>query len=231
MRIAILVTNTDRSAFAAGFPRDGEKFRTLLQQVRPTWQFSIYELTTGQFPEQLNGIDGVVITGSPASVHDPDVWVAQLFVLIRQIVAAGVPLFGGCFGHQAIAQALGGQVARNPGGWSLGRVDSRTQSRWIDAGPLRLYAAHQEQVTCLPSNARSVGSSEGCPCAAFEIGAKVWTTQYHPELTDDFFDAFIGHMDGKLPARTITQARLSMQGPETDRARMAEAMAGFLEQA
>ena len=57
-----------------------------------------------------------------------------------------------------------------------------------------------------------VGASEGCPCAAFEIGPKVSTTQY-------------------LCERTITLPRLSMQGPETDRARMAEAMAGFLEQA
>ena len=81
--------------------------------MRPDWEFAIYAVTVGQFSDSRNRIDGVVITGSPASVLDPDAWVERLMVLIRQIVAAGVPLFGGCFGHQAVARALGGQVERN----------------------------------------------------------------------------------------------------------------------
>jgi GMP synthase-like glutamine amidotransferase len=226
MHIAILVTNTDESAFAAAHPRDGEKFAALLAPLRPDWRFTVFSVKDGVFPATLASIDGVIITGSPASVHDPDPWVAQLLALIRQIVAEGIPLFGACFGHQAIALALGGTVARNPGGWVLGTVATDMQ----DLGRIRLYAAHLEQVTKAPAQAVTVGSTPGCPIAAMAIGARVLTTQYHPEMTHGFITALVKELEGKLPDAAIQQARKSLT-ERADTAGFADHIARFFETA
>jgi GMP synthase-like glutamine amidotransferase len=226
MHIAILVTNTDESAFAAAHPRDGEKFASLLAPLRPDWRFSVFSAKDGVFPETLAGIDGIIITGSPASVHDPDLWVAELLALIRQIVAQGIPLFGACFGHQAIALAFGGTVARNPGGWVLGTVATQMQP----LGPIHLYAAHLEQVTTLPQGTNIIGSTPGCPIAAMQIGARVLTTQYHPEMTHGFIAALVEELDGKLPSDAIAQARKSLT-TKADTARIASHIVTFFESA
>ena len=118
--IGILVTNTDHSRFAAGWPRDGEKFTTLLRSVRPNWNYVVYDCTTGTFPSVASECDGYVIGGSPASVNDGDAWIVTLLDFIRELNDSNTPVVGCCFGHQAIAKALGGEVGANPGGWGFG---------------------------------------------------------------------------------------------------------------
>jgi GMP synthase-like glutamine amidotransferase len=51
--------------------------------VRPDWRVSVYSVKDGQFPAAGARHDGWIITGSPASVHDGDAWVGQLFGLTR----------------------------------------------------------------------------------------------------------------------------------------------------
>ncbi len=210
MHIAILMANTDDSAFSDAHPKDGEKFRRLLQALRPEWRFTVYAVKDGHFPADPAGYDGFLITGSPASVHDLDPWVPQLMALIRQIVAAGLPLYGACFGHQAIAVALGGKVARNPKGWVLGRVETIQAPINCTAQPISLYAAHCEQVTDLPPGARVLGGNADCRIGSFAIGQTVLTTQYHPEMTPDFIAALTEHLANDLPADVIARARASL---------------------
>jgi GMP synthase-like glutamine amidotransferase len=226
MHIAILVTNTDDSAFAAQHPHDGDKFRALLAPLRPDWRFTDYPVKDGTFPATPDGIDGVIITGSPASVHDGAPWIARLMDLIRNMAAMDMPMFGACFGHQAIAQALGGRVDRNPQGWVFGAVATAMER----LGPIRLYAAHSEQVTALPDGARVTGSTPGCTIASFAIGTRVMTTQYHPEMSPDFIAALIEELAEKLPSDVARRARASLAEP-ADTDRIAEAIVGFFEAA
>lgn len=224
MRIAILVTNTDESDFANAHPRDGVKFTALLSSLRPDWRFVVHVVKDGDFPGSLAGIDGIIITGSPASVHDPDAWVARLLDLTRTAAGQGVPMFGACFGHQAIALALGGTVARNPGGWVLGLVETAMDP----LGTIRLYAAHLEQVVTPPPGARVIGATPGCPVAALRIGDAVLTTQYHPEMTPGFMAALVEELDGKLPPAVIAQARSSL-AQQAETGRIAAAIVAFFD--
>lgn len=223
MHIAILMANTDDSDFAARWPKDGEKFSTLLGGLRPDWQFSVFSVKDGVFPDGLVGIDGFLITGSPASVHDSDPWVAKLLALVRQIVAARVPLFGACFGHQAIALALGGVVGKNPGGWVLGLTRTTMENAEIS-----LYAAHNEQVLALPLGAEVLGGNAECAVGSFRIGTRVLTTQYHPEMTPAFMAALVAHLDGKLPEAAIAKASASLAGT-ADTERIATRIVSFFE--
>lgn len=234
MHLAILMANTDTSDFAAAHPGDGAKFIALIQSVRPDWTTQVFAVKDGIFPTDLTPFDGAIITGSPASVHDPDPWIADLLALIRQMVAARLPLFGACFGHQAIALALGGQVGPNPGGWVLGRTQTQcnTPAPWMDplSATTALYAAHVEQVTRLPEQAQSLTTSAACPIGGFAIGRHVYTTQYHPEMSAHFIAALIEHLAPAKPADAITRARASLTGP-ADTQPFAESIARFFEQA
>ncbi len=229
-RLAVLMCNTDTSDFAARHPGDGDKFRALLALARPDWAVDVFDATQSVFPDVAD-YDGVIVTGSPASVHDPDAWVARLLGAIRAAVAQGVPVFGACFGHQAVALALGGQVDRSAG-WVLGHWQTRVVARapWMADVPdeLVLAAAHNEQVTRLPDGAAVLTTSDDCPVGGFRIGDRVWTTQYHPEITPDFINALTDHLAGKLPEPVIATARASLV-LTPDRAAMAEAIARFFE--
>lgn len=222
MKIAILMANTDESDFAARHPKDGEKWQSALGPLMPDARFEVFAVKDGHFPAHVAGFDGLVITGSPASVHDLDPWLARLFGLIREAVAAGVPLFGACFGHQAIALALGGRVGDNPGGWVFGTTETQVvdPAPWMEAGRLRQYAAHIEQVVELPPGARVTMANPDCPVGGFSLGERVFTTQYHPEMTHDFIAALIEELAGQKPAEVIAAARASLaQTAENDRVR------------
>ena len=234
MHIAVLVTNTDQSAFAARHPRDAEKFTVLLKTVRPDWQVTTFEVTENVFPASLTGFDGLLVGGSPASVNDGNHWIERLSDLIRRAYAAGVPMVGVCFGHQAIAQALGGAVGPNPGPFVLGTTETTLTARapWMpaDAGRITLASAHGEQVTVLPPGAEVLGESAGCKVAAYRIGTQVFATQHHPEMTPQFLAALVEEFAPEFPPETGSRARASLaktpEGP-----RFAEWIARFFEQA
>ena len=195
MHIGILITNTDESAFAKRHPRDPEKFRALLQPLRPDWTFTPVLVKDGVFPAGVHDFEGYVIGGSPASVHDGEAWIERLLAFIREIDAARVPAVGACFGHQAIAMALGGEVGKNPGGWGFGLAQTEfpMSERWMvpERRTLELYAAHNEQVTRLPARGIVLGGSLFCPVGSYKIDDHIFTTQYHPEMTPGFIAALV----------------------------------------
>jgi len=233
MHLAILMSNTDESDFAQAHPKDGEKWPALLTPACPECRFSVFSVKDGEFPENITKFDGALITGSPASVHDVDPWLAKLFDLIRTAIDAKVPLFGACFGHQAIAVALGGKVANNPCGWVFGVTETTAVKPppWIeDSRSVKLHAAHVEQVVIAPEDAIIVHGNAECPIGGYVIGEKVFTTQYHPEITADFMTALIDELETQKPVEVISAARASMN-EKTDNSLFAKWIIAFFRQA
>lgn len=215
LRIAVLLTNDDNSAFASHFPNDGEKVVQLLQPLRPGWTFEVVPVKDGVLPAGPQAFDGYVVTGSPASVNDDSLpWVGLLLDFIRAVDAARQPLIGLCFGHQAVARALGGQVARHAAGWGLGTAATHWQHTrpWMQPAQstTTLMAAHNEQVTRMPEGAECLGGSDFCPMGSMQIGQHIWTTQYHPEMPLVFMQALQGYLADKLDAATLARAQASL---------------------
>ncbi len=234
MHLGVLVTNTDESPFAQRHPKDGEKFPLMMRAVRPDWRFSVWQVKDGDFPDSFEGLDGVMLTGSPASVHDDADWIARLMETIRAMDRHGLPMFGACFGHQAIALALGGAVGRNPGGYVHGLTHSRLThpAPWMAdlPDPVRLYGSHVEQVTALPPGARATSASEDCPVAGFVRGDRIYTTQHHPEMTPGFIAALTDELAGYLGPDVTARARASLSEPADGRA-FADSIARFFDTA
>ncbi|GAB4271609.1 MAG: type 1 glutamine amidotransferase [Pararhodobacter sp.] len=234
MHIALLDTNTDDSAFGRSHPDEAQKFRVLMAPVAPDWAIDGFKVSAGEFPQALSDFDGIMISGSVASVNDPTPWIARLKDLIREAHATGIPVFGACFGHQAIAAALGGTVGPNPQGWVLGRYETSNHcpAPWMhDAGPtMTLHAAHKEQVLTLPPGATIHAGTPDVPHGLMSVGARVFSTQYHPELDTDFMHGLLDHMQGEVAPELLDSARSSLDGPVHD-ALMAEWIKAFFDQA
>ncbi|MDX1743813.1 MAG: type 1 glutamine amidotransferase [Ruegeria sp.] len=232
MRLATLVTNTDFSAFAKARPLDDEKFATLIAEVRPDWVVTAFWVCKGQFPEDISAFDGVMITGSPASVTENAPWMQQLEVLIKDIIERKIPVFGACFGHQIIAKSLGAPIVRNPEGWAHGLIETKcVASRlWSDhENGWNLYGSHIEQVGALPDGARRVFESPGCPIAGYSIGDSIFTVQHHPEMTRDFMADLVEEYADYVGEEVTRAARQSLEKGTADRAGFATEIAAFFE--
>ncbi len=233
MRLLTLVTNTDFSAFAKARPLDDAKFAALLAEVRPEWALSPVWVCKDEFPENWADFDGILLTGSPASVRAADPWMIRLEALIREIVDRGVPLFGACFGHQIIAKALGAPIVRNPEGWAHGAIEVTRAQRTPWSGPdetFTLYGSHIEQVGSLPLGAERIFESPGCPIAGFALGRSVFTIQHHPEMTQDFISDLVEEYCDFVGPEVTETARRSIADQPVRRARFAEEIAAFFEQ-
>ncbi|MDF1726773.1 MAG: type 1 glutamine amidotransferase [Sulfitobacter sp.] len=233
MHLAILMTNTDESEFAQRHPKDEEKFSQLIQGVRPDWRISSYDVKDGVFPDDILGFDGIMITGSPASVLEQEDWVTRLLGEIRLAYEARVPIFGACFGHQAVALALGGQVEPNVAGWGFGLIEMRVVDRptWYVGGDTLLqYGAHIDHVTRLPEGARQIFTTDHADLAGFLIEDRVYTTQNHPEMTPEFVAALVEEYSTKIDAEVIERARQSLTRI-ADTVLFAQSIAAFFEAA
>lgn len=231
MHIAILVTNTDISGFAARHPPEEARFTAMMRLVRPGWLFTAIDVVRTAPPALPTTFDGYIITGSPASANDPDGWIARLKGFIRQAHLAQVPQFGACFGHQVIAAALGGQVETAQGGWRLGLYEGPASLGFQDdGGPIRLYASHKDQVTALPPGATLLGGTDDCPVGAYQVGPAVFATQYHPEMPHEFIAALVEETADEVGPDVAEMARASLAGGTAEMERFARGVAVFFEQ-
>jgi len=140
------------------------------------------ELAVRLFPDDgplpaLDGVDHIVVLGAVSSVNDPDPWIAEELAWIRAADQAGLPVFGICFGAQALCAALGGRVEAMEGkeiGWFV--VDS-TDPEVIPAGPWLEF--HGDRCL-LPAGAEVLARNE-LAVQAFRIGRHL-AVQFHPEV-------------------------------------------------
>lgn len=231
MHLAILVTNTDSGTFADRHPKDGEKFTRLVHMARPKWNVTDFSVKDGEFPDDIAEFDGAIITGSPASVQGDHPWIAPLLKLIRDMNDRRQPLFGACFGHQAIALALGGELGTNPNGWVHGLTLNQMVTRpfWAQDLPeeVRLYGSHMERVTELPKDASKISMS-GNTITGFAIGSHIYTTQHHPEMSHEFISALTEEMRQTLGLENYSHACQSLQ-EASDQHAFAESIARFFE--
>ena len=186
-KINLLLCDTFPGLLPPEIPSYAGMFRQLFASVDPDAQLAIFDVRQQAYPAALSGEDLYLITGSNASAYDDTAWIGRLKEFIRRLHAERMPVAGVCFGHQVVAQALGGRAVRAAQGWGAGvraaQVTDAAATPYFPRGQMRLLYNHHDQVVALPPDAVRFAASEFCPNEGFYIGGRVLTFQGHPEYT------------------------------------------------
>ncbi len=180
MRVLIVDNNIDPDCWGAGDLRR-------LARLAPGATITVRRAPQEDLPREPWHFDRIIVSGSKTSVLEEAPWISALDEFIRRAVDAGKPYLGVCYGHQALARALGGkstvrQAKRGEFGWA--RIERLAPSRLLEGLPdsFHSFAWHKDEVCGLPEGARALARSETCPIQAFELKSDpVFGIQFHPE--------------------------------------------------
>jgi GMP synthase-like glutamine amidotransferase len=232
MNLTIVETGLVPEQIRASFVDYPCMFRALVRASDPSISFETVSVIKGKNLPDPAGLDAILITGSPAGVYDDLPWMEPLKEFIRGAASAGVPQIGICFGHQIIAEALGGKVIKSPKGWGVGRHTYDVLAcPGLDAekcpASVSVAVSHQDQVIALPPGAAVIARSDFTPYAGlYYADAPAISFQCHPEFDDTYSAALYAARAERLgPAAAEAIASLATPGAN---ALMGRWMTGFL---
>lgn len=160
-----------------------------------------------------HNLDAIIITGSSASVTERSPWMIRTESWLRARIDEALPVLGICFGHQMLAQALGGRVVKNPVGREIGTIRA---SRCDDDDPLFrglsrelvVNATHVDTVHTLPAGARLLLTTDLDRHAAFAYRHHVWGVQFHPEIDAEIMRGYLDAREHILRSEGFDPAAL-----------------------
>jgi GMP synthase-like glutamine amidotransferase len=207
-----------------------DAFRAVFAQHAPDITLRVYDVCHGELPQSLDECDGYITTGSKYSVYDDVEWIHQLAEFVRQAHHQQKKLIGICFGHQMIAHALGGKVAKSERGWGIGikAVELQQTKDWMqpEQQAYQLLLSHQDQVLELPAEAEILGSNDHCPVAMLMMGRHMLGIQAHPEFTPAYAEALMDTRLERIGYDTVQAAKSTLANP-TDEGVLGQWMAAF----
>ncbi|VAW67196.1 Glutamine amidotransferase, class I [hydrothermal vent metagenome] len=187
-----------------------DMFKELFLSVDSNLSFVSYNVVSFERPVDINECDAYLITGSKFSAYDKDEWIYKLKDLIVELVKHQKKLIGICFGHQIIADALGGEVKKSKKGWGVGCMLSDVKINKNGLKPIKksfnLLVSHQDQVTKMPANAMLVAGSDFCPVSSFSISDYVLSFQGHPEFNESYLKLIMRKRRDKIGEQVYKNA-------------------------
>lgn len=230
-KITIIETGVISPANRARHGSFPQMFERLLGEADASASFATVRLADGEALPDPAGLEAILLTGSPAGVYDDLDWIAPLERFVRAAYEARIPMAGICFGHQLIAQALGGTVRKSEKGWGIGRhvYDVVPGNGVIEGDRIAIPASHQDQVITPPTGATTIFHSQLTPHAGLLYANGVTlSVQPHPEFTTAFAH-FCCEKAGQnnAPEPLVAAAKASLEQP-LDSADLGRAIARFL---
>lgn len=229
-RITIIETGLVGADYRAHHGSYPDMFKRMIRVEDASIDIDVVSVCNGEALPDPAALQSILITGSPAGVYDEFDWIAPLEEFVRTAYARKIPMAGVCFGHQLIAQALGGTVRKSEKGWGLGRHVYRVTpgNGVIDGERLAIACSHQDQVIDAPTDARTILSSDFTPHAGllYANGATL-TVQPHPEFDVSYPLAICEMLAGRAPEDVIATAQASLAEP-LDSVRLGGVITRFL---
>ena len=216
MKIGILLVGRASEDLVDEYGTYAEMLIALINTEEQVFEFKTFNILDDEFPKDHLECDGWIVTGSPHGVYEDHSWIPTVSRLINNVYEANLPIFGVCFGHQLIAQALGGHVEKSEKGWGLGlhtyQVNNKPDYMSNLSEEVTLSICHQDQVLRPPQGATVYAKSEFCENAGFYIKDKVLTMQAHPEFLVDFTKALLtARRDVTIPKEFVDPALVGLK--------------------
>ena len=205
MLITIVQTGEVPAPLRSEFGPYAKMFERMFDSTGFDFNYQVVTVDDNSLLPDPSRLEAIVITGSPAGVYEDHAWLPPLRDFIRGAYAAKTPMLGICFGHQIMADALGGDVQKSGKGWGLGRHTYRVLGRpdFMDNAPetVSVACSHQDQVLVPPADAEVILASDFTPNAGlFYKSGKALSFQHTPNFST------ITH----LPSSTCAAARRRM---------------------
>ncbi len=138
-------------------------------------------LPYNKFPVGDESVIGVILSGSPYSVHDPEAFKVDLSQFVGK-----VPVLGICYGAQFISYANGGKVekadSREYGRANLQTVDTQNPLFKGFEQHSQVWMSHGDTITAIPDGYECIASTADVKFAAYSNGKDIWAVQFHPEV-------------------------------------------------
>ncbi len=162
-------------------------------------------------------LDAVLITGSASMVTDRAEWSLRTTMWLRDVVNHDVPTLGVCYGHQLLAEALGGEVAPNPRGRQIGTIDVQLLENdpVLGSEAMHVVVTHVESVVRLPSGAKVLATSARDPHHAFRVG-RALGVQFHPEMDAEIIRYYLNARRDALRSESLDADALIDAARDTD---------------
>ncbi|WP_153112057.1 type 1 glutamine amidotransferase [Propionivibrio limicola] len=193
-------------------------FATFLEKHSIPWK--LIAIDQGEsVPACADEFSGLCLMGGTISVNDPLPWIDEMCALIRQAIAANIPVLGHCLGGQLISKALGGQVTKNPVkelGWGTATVENNEVAQhWLGdniapAGIATVFQWHGETFT-IPPGASRILSGKHCANQMFVIGPHLGM-QCHVEMTPEMISTWCNGWNNET--RGLASLPPSVQTPD-----------------
>ncbi len=228
-RITIIETGLLPPKYQAhgSFP---EMFARMIRAEDAAVDVDVVSVVTGAPLPDPGTLQAILITGSAAGVYDGFDWIAPLEDFVRAAYARRTPMVGICFGHQLIAQAMGGVVRKSEQGWGIGRHVYRVtpDNGVIADAELAISCSHQDQVIETPAMARTIMSSPFTPHAGLlYANGTTLSVQPHPEFSAEFAYELCEARTGIAPDHVVAAGKASLTQP-LDSAKLGGAITRFL---
>ncbi len=203
----------------------------MFRELFPALDFEVFNVYRGHFPEDVHDFDWYMTNGSRRSVYEKEEWIEQLKAFVREIYQAGKKYIGVCFGHQLLAEALGGKVAKAKTGWSVGvhPFSMVQQTDWMNPyqPELQLLMMCQDQVQVLPQGGVVLASTPTCPVGIFQVDSHMLGIQAHPEFSKEYDRALMEARLDRMGTDVVTAGIASLE-KNVDREIIARWMLHFL---
>lgn len=226
MEVGILCTG----APPAGLERFGDYSAMFGRLLGPGFTRRVYAVSAGELPAGPDSHPAFLITGSAAGVYEPLPWIAPLLGFLRG-ARGRTKLVGICFGHQAMAEALGGRVEKSERGWGIGLQDYELWEKapWMGEAPperIAVPVSHQDQIVVPPAGVRVLAGNAFTPFGMleYEQGDAI-SMQFHPEFEPDYARALIESRRARVPEPDKAVASLERRN---DRDLVGEWIRGFV---
>ncbi len=232
MKLGILNVLDSRESDIDWQGSTAEIYVRFLESVQAPFEYVTYEVAQGQLPESIDACDAYLITGSPTGAYDADPWIKPLAAFIHESYHNHKRLVGICFGHQILADALGGHVEKSEKGKGLGLKTFAINATkpWMSkpTSQCSLYFVHQDQVIDLPPEAELLGGNAFCPNALYTIDNRVLGVQGHPEFTRDLMEKILTAYKEQADPEVLATAVASLNNGTPDNKLMATWIVNFL---
>ncbi len=236
MRIGILQCDSVRSTLSETYGEYPEMIESAFSAADDSLEFATYPSYLGVLPDAIEECDAYLITGSRHSVfdHDKELWINPLRDFIVKLNKAKKKLLGICFGHELIADVMGGKVERADCGWQIGihKAEITKPQDFMEpkTGIFYLPMMCEDQIQSIGEEAVVLAKTPSSPYAMLQYGRHILTTQGHPEFSQDFAKALITLRKDEFPSKRFDKGLASFSDNKVDKELIFTWFTNFLKQ-